>query len=386
VKVLIQGAGPAGLVLAIALHRAGHEVQVIDRATAERRDGYAVGLHANGFRAMERLGLIPALQARAMALGEARYLRSDLRPHIAYDYRRIAAAMGGEVIAIMRDDLQDVLIGAASDTPVRWQASIATLMQDGPGVEVTCSDGRRSHHDLIVGADGYRSGLRQMVFGDLSDPVRPLGYRVAAWKFRPKRPLAASVTGLADVDRQATVYALNDSHAATLFCWRDTETARLDRAGRRAAVMAQFVGWPDPVAGAIAAADWNDVFLDTVAQIDMPTWSRGRVVLLGDAAWNLAFLSGQGTSLAAAGAILLADALSGQAPETALAVWETQLRPVVTRLQAGARRIGGQYVPVSRMGMRLQSLLAPIMFSKPFLPTLVRRMAGPDIPFTSTAT
>ena len=383
-KVLIQGAGPAGLVLAIALHRAGHDVQVIDRTMPDRRDGFAVGLHANGWRAMERLGLIPALKAREMALGEARYLRSDLRPHIAYDYRRIAEAMGGRVMAIMRDELQDALIGALADVPLRWQTSIAALTQDASGAAVTLSDGSRSCHDLVVGADGYRSGLRRLVFGDLPDPVRPLGYRVAAWKFRPSVPLVAFVAGLADVDRQATLYALPGGEAATLFCWRDTDTARLDASERRDAVLAQFGEWPDPVAGAIAGADWNRSFLDTVAQIEMPVWSHGRVVLLGDAAWNLAFLSGQGTSLAAAGALLLADALARAEPAAALKEWEIRLRPVVTRLQAGSRRIGGQYVPTSRRGMRMQSLLAPVLFSRVLLPMVVRRMAGADIPLTIT--
>jgi len=386
VRVLIQGAGPAGLVLAIALHRAGHEVEVIDRATPGRRDGFAVGLHISGWRAMERLDLIPALKARQMVLGEAHYLRSDLRPHIAYDYRRIGAAMGGRIMAIMRDDLQDVLIAAAGGISMRWQASIGELTQDASGVDVILGDGSQSRHDLVVGADGYRSGLRRLVFADLPDPARPLGYRVAAWKFRPTAPLAASVAGLADVDRQATLYTLPEGEAATLFCWREAGMTRLDAAGRSSVVLAQFGGWPDPVAGAIAAADWDQVFLDSVAQIEMPVWSQGRAVLLGDAAWNLAFLSGQGTTLATAGAMLLADALKGGDPVAALAAWEARLRPVVRRLQAGARRIGGQYVPVSRMGMRAQSLLAPILFSRPLLPMLVRRMAGAEIPTTLAAT
>ncbi|MFT3688940.1 FAD-dependent monooxygenase [Paenirhodobacter sp.] len=385
-KVLIQGAGPAGLVLAIALQRAGHEVQVVDRATPDRRDGFAVGLHASGWRAMERLDLIPALKARQMPLAEARYLRSDLRPHIAYDYRRIGAAMGGRIMAIMRDDLQDVLIAAAEGISLRWQTSVVDLAQDASGINVKLGDGSQSRHDLVVGADGYRSGLRRLVFADLPDPVRPLGYRVVSWKFRPASPLAASVIGLADIDRQATLYALPDGGAATLFCWREADMTRLGAEDRRAAVLAQFDGWPDPVAGAIAAADWDQVFLDSVAQIEMPFWSRGRVVLLGDAAWNLAFLSGQGTTLATAGAMLLADALQNRDPVAAIEAWEARLRPMVTRLQAGSRRIGGQYVPVSRTGMWLQSLLAPILFSRPLLPMLVRRMAGPEIPTTISAT
>lgn len=379
-KVLIQGAGPAGLVLALALHRAGHAVEVIDRAAPGRRDGYAVGLHGNGWRAMDHLGLIPALQARAIGLGAARYSYPDLRPHLRYDYGRIAAAAGGRMMAILRDDLQDVLEDAVQGIPLHWHSTVTTLDQDAGGVHVILSNGRAESFDLVIGADGYRSGLRRLVFSDLPDPVRPLGYSVAAWKFHPDAPLQGSVIGMADTDHHATLYALPDGGAATLFCWRDSDPARLDADARRAVVSARFAGWADPVASAIAEADWDQVFLDTVAQIEMPVWSRGRVALLGDAAWNLAFLSGQGTSLAAAGALTLAGALAAQPdPAHAFAAWEGRLRPVVTKLQAGSRQIGGQYVPLSRRGMRLQSWLAPLMFSRPVLPLVVKRMAGPDI-------
>lgn len=381
-RVLVQGAGPAGVALALALRGHGIAAHVVDRASADRRDGFAVGLHGSGHRAAEQLGLLPALQAQAVPLGEARYFYADGSEHFRYDYRRIASAMKGRMLVIMRDALQDVLIGAAKDIDIRFQLSVSALKQDAGGVSVTLSDGSEERYDAVIGADGYRSGLRRLIFGDNPDPVCYLGYRIAAWHCRPTKPLVASVVGIADVDRHATLYALPNGEAATLFCWRDTDKQRLNVAERQKRIFEVFDGWAEPVASALGdCADWKGCFVDTVSQIEMPYWSKGRVALLGDAAWCPTFLSGQGTSLAVAGAVVLAEELARQVPQTAFESYERRLSPAVTRVQAGSRRIAGQYVPTSKRSMQLQGWLAPALFSRPLLPIVVRRMALAQIEF-----
>lgn len=390
-RVLIQGAGPAGLALALALRGQGWAVTVVDRAAPDRRDGFAVGLHPFGYDAAERLGLVDAIRAQAMPLNRAEYRDSRGRVYLSHDYRRIAEATGGRMVAIMRDRLQDVLIAACaragpkggSGIEIRHRTEIIALAEDADGVTVGLSGGGGLRADLVIGADGYRSGLRRLHFGPDAGAVRALGYRVAAWKVAMALP--ASVVGVADPGRQATLYDIGGGQAATLFCWRDDDAAgldgvRLDGAARRALLAARFGDLPDPVRRALdLCVDWDDVFLDSVCQIDMPAWHRGRVALLGDAAWCLAFLSGQGTSLALTGAVALADALARDPGPGAFAPWEARLRPAVARLQAMSRRIGGQYVPTSRLGMRLQGVLAPVLFSRPVLPLMLRRMRPPAL-------
>lgn len=105
--------------------------------------------------------------------------------------------------------------------------------------------------------------------------------------------------------------------------------------------------------------------------------TKGRVVLLGDAAWCLTFLSGQGTSTALAGAYILASELAAKPYPQAFVAYERRLRPLTVRMQAASRRIGGHYVPESRFGMRLQSWLLPLLLKRPFAWLLARRiMAG----------
>lgn len=380
-KVLIQGGGPAGLVLALSLARRGMEPVVVERAAAGRSDGYAVGLHNNGCAVARALGLMEAFAAHAMPLGATRMYTKTGKLHLQYDYRKVEQAMG-DVLAIMREDVQAVLERAACDIDLRHGVTIRALTDHGDHVRAELSDDQTIEADIAIGADGYRSALRRQVFGPDAEFIRPLGYRVAAWKLPLPPDMRSSVEGIAAVDHQATIYDAGKGQGAALVCWRDADPSRLDAAGRRAALTARFGDWPAPIGPAVAGIrDWDAVFMDTVSLVDMPVWSKGRVAVLGDAAWALTFLSGQGTSTAMAGAMVLAEELARHPYPQAFLNWEHRLRPTVARLQKTARTIGGQYVPVSRRGMWLQKWLMPVFLSRPVLRVLSRRMMPPVIRF-----
>lgn len=194
------------------------------------------------------------------------------------------------------------------------------------------------------------------------------------------RPLDASFVGMMDVGLQGGLYAVGDGTAATLFCWRDPSTVRVPPGDRIGVLRERFGGWPEPIAGALAAdIDWELGFFDTIAQVEMPAWSKGRVVLLGDSAACLTFLSGQGTSTALAGAYILARELAGKPYAQAFAGYEARLRPMTTRMQATSRRIGGHYVPETALGMKIQSWLLPLMLSRPFAGLTAKRMMAEEL-------
>lgn len=380
-RILIVGAGPAGLALAAALRPKGIEAVVVEKAPANRTEGYAVGLHINGWNVATRLGLLDAFKARAVPLGRAEYRDPKGKRLFAYDYRGLAAATGGKMIAIMRDAVQEVLLDAVKDhADIRYATTVEAVSEHPEGVDVTLSTGGMERFDIVVGADGYRSAIREMCFGPHEAYLRPLGYRAAAWRMPLGTPLDSSFVGMMDVDLQGGLYAVGDGTAATLFCWRDTSTARVPPEERRDILMERFGAWSQPVAGTLGAdIDWQRGFFDTIAQVEMPAWSNGRVVLLGDAAWCLTFLSGQGTSTALAGAYILASELAAKPYLAAFASYEARLRPMTTRMQATSRRIGGHYVPESRLGMRMQSWLLPLLLSRPFAGLLARRMLAEEL-------
>lgn len=380
-RVLIAGGGPAGLTLAACLRDQGIEATVMEKNEKGRTGGYSIGLHVNGWSVAERLGLIEAFRAKAMPLGPAHQLDRTGRKLFSYDYRTLAKVANGRMLAIMRSDFQHIMTQEIErDVDIRYRTTLESVIDDGNGVDVTFSDGRSDRFDLVIGADGYRSHLRAMTFGPFERFLRPLGYRASAWRVQIEKPLEASFVGMMDVDHQGGLYNVGDGTAATLFCWRDKDTGRLGSKERLNVLMERFGDWPDPIHSALRLPiDWDQAFFDTISQIEVPHWSKGRVALLGDAAWCLTFLAGQGTSTAMAGAYILASELARKPFGEAFSAYENRLRPLVTRMQAVSRQIGGHYVPQSKRGMRIQSWVLPILLSRPLIRMTSARLGAPAL-------
>jgi 2-polyprenyl-6-methoxyphenol hydroxylase-like FAD-dependent oxidoreductase len=186
--------------------------------------------------------------------------------------------------------------------------------------------------DLVVGADGLRSGVRRLAFGPDDVHVRPLGIyagtapnRIALkdWQIVFRAP-----------DRGAIIYPTRDNselRVALYFATRDADPAAHDTTAQRRALQTHLDDLGGPIGTMIKELDRaEDLYADGMAQVRMGTWSRGRVALVGDAAFCPSPLTGQGTSLALVGAYVLARELVGSiGHEAALARYEKRLRPFV---------------------------------------------------------
>lgn len=396
-NAIICGGGIAGLTLAWWLDRYGWEVLIVERAPALRDQGYAIDFFGSGYDVAELMGLVPQLRETRYPIDEVAYVNRDGHQVSRLDYQAFAQQVDGRLVGLLtRGDLERVLFGALSDrVHVRFGLSIDAVTPTGDQVTVTLTDGDRQRADLLIGADGIHSRVRELVFGAERWFLRDLGYHTAAYVFTDDvlcdhargRVLMVTAPG-----RLAGIYPFGDGKVASLFAHRSSQPAL--PADPRATLRRIYadLGWmadralarcPQPPA----------LYYDQVAQIEMPRWSRGRVALIGDACQAVSLLAGQGASMAMGGAYVLAAELGASADvATALARYEARVKPVIQRQQAAARRIATWFVPPSRWRMaardavlrladlpRLGWLLRPLL--SPGMDSVVpRSAAAPPMP------
>jgi 2-polyprenyl-6-methoxyphenol hydroxylase-like FAD-dependent oxidoreductase len=244
----------------------------------------------------------------------------------------------------------------------RFGDEIAALSPQGEDVEVSFARAPAERFAAVIGADGLHSRVRELCFGAQAEFEHFLGYGFAAFTvpgYRPRDPDIYVTHGAPGL--QASRFTLNGDRTLILFVWR--EPSRLmpkdDEAGR-ALLRERFggIGWECPrMLEALDQAE--DLYLDSVSQIRMPAWSRGRVALVGDAAWAPSFLAGEGSGLAMIGAYVLAGELRRSSGDpSAFTAYERRLRPLMASKQRMAARFASAFVPKTRLGILFRNLVA----------------------------
>ncbi len=380
-RILISGAGPAGLTCALSLATQGIACEVIDKAPFSRRQGHTMGLTLNGWKVAQFLGILESLKESSLSLGEAEFRDSKNKKLFSYNYEHVIQTAKGRVLTIPRDRLQDVLLKALDGrVPITFQKAVVALEELANGIDVTFSTGEKKTFDLVIGADGYRSGVRALVFGSHDTFLRPLGYRSAAWRFSLEEPLSEGLVGFMDVNKQACIYPVGSHSGEALFCWKDEETCRVLPHERETLLKQHFLNWPEPIQRVLKTQkNWSEIFFDTIYQVEIESWWKGRVVLLGDAAHCLTHLSGQGPSTAMAGAYILAEELSQKPLSCALQTYEDHMKPFTQKIQRQAHKIAGYYIPESRSGLWLQSTMMSLFLKRPLLGFTARKFLGQEL-------
>ncbi|GEK80733.1 FAD-dependent monooxygenase [Agrococcus baldri] len=367
---IVSGAGVAGLALAGRLALDGWSVDVVERARAPRASGYLIDFFGPGFDAAERLGLLPALRARAEAFDELRSVDASGRVRARLPISLVEQAVAGRYMTILRPQIVDALQAALPEgVRMRWGTQVETAHDDGVHVHVLLSDGERVEADLLVGADGVGSRVRQLVWGPPERFVRPVADLIAVAWIGEDAGLSADLDGRVamqlELDRQLVVAPLGETGFAVL--------RGVGAAGARRAI--SELG----VLGRRAVRGVRDPYIDDVAQTVVEPWVRGRVVLLGDACAAVSLLAGQGASLAIAGAERLAEELAfARHPSdvtAGLAAYERDWRPVIEREQARGRRAQATFAPHTRLELEAQRAVWRAA-ALPGVAQLVARAAG----------
>ena len=363
-KAVVCGAGIAGLAAAHRLAHHGHSVTVLDKAPSPRPQGFMIDFFGPGHDAARAMGLLPALDRAGYRFRDAAFVDEAGRVRATAPFSAFAQAMDG-LISILRPDLEHVLRTALPDgVELRYGARV-TGAESGPdGAAALLEDGERVEGDLLVGADGIHSPVRRALFGDDSDNLRHLGFHVAAYTFEDPQVHARVKDRFFLTDTtgaQMGLYGLRDGRVATFIVFRsDDRTLPEDpRAAVRRACSG--LGWLVPRALEACPAP-DEVFYDHVAQTQAPSWSSGRAVLVGDSAYAVSLLAGQGASLAVGGAYRLGEELArARSVEEGLRAYERGWRPVAEERRKAALRTAQWFLPRSKARLRARRVMLGLL-------------------------
>ncbi|WP_433672158.1 FAD-dependent monooxygenase [Nocardia sp. CA-136227] len=334
--VLVAGASIAGPALAHWLHRRGAAVTVVERAPGLRPGGQAVDARGVAKEVIRRMGL--DAEVRAARTETAGAYTVDANGTVLETFRAEDNDGDGYIadIEILRGDLSQVLHDDTRDgVEYIFGDRIAAFTQDADGVDVTFESGDRRRFDLVIGADGLHSSLREMAFGPHERFVRHLGLALAFYSVPNEFELDRWLLDCQEPGRSAGLRPIQDAtRAMAIFSFTaadfDVDYRDIDAQKRLLRDRMSGMGWLTPRILA-HLDDTPDFYLDQVAQVIMDRWSTGRVGLLGDAAFSSSPMSGQGTGLALVGAYLLAGELAaaGWDPEAGFTAYEARMRSFV---------------------------------------------------------
>ncbi|WP_219500294.1 FAD-dependent monooxygenase [Nonomuraea ceibae] len=347
--ILISGASVAGPALAFWLTRHGHRATIVERAPALRAGGYAVDFRGEAhLTVLRRMGLLDAVERERTRMGATWNVNEAGRK-----LTRMPEDLFAGDVEILRGDLAAILHEATrDDTEYVFGDSITSISEAG---EVTFESGAARRFDLVIGADGLHSNVRALTFGPERSLVHHLGLYCAV--FTLDNYLGLDHSGLAYnvPGRTVGVYSARHNAEAKAMFWfasQPLEHDRRDVAAQRRLLAEAYagVGWETP--RLLAAMDGApDFYFDSASQVKLDRWSRGRVALLGDAAWCPSPLSGMGTGLAVVGAYVLAGeiAAAGADHRAAFARYEQVMRGYATACQKSGEGVSKFMVPDSKL-------------------------------------
>ena len=363
-RALISGASIAGPVVAFWLARAGWQVTVVECAAHVRGGGYPIDLRGTAVEVVKRMGIYEEVRKAQVGRRSTQILSRKGRRIATIDVS--ADVLNNDAtgdVEIPRGSLAVVLYEhTRHNVEYIFNDSVATIDPGHDHVDVTFESGRADSFDVVIGADGIHSTTRRLVFGPEQDYIHHLGPCVAV--FDMERPdvqpgegtmfnlpgrLAMQMRDSTGPNRGFLAFVVEDSGAI------DTNDAKAACALARTVFDDQRSKHVLDLLDGMEEAE--DLFFDTVSQIRIDHWHKGRVVLVGDSAFAPSFLSGQGTSIAVIGAYVLATELVAvNDPLEAFTAYEDKLRDFIAQNQALALRSGSTSLPRDSKSLRRRNL------------------------------
>jgi 2-heptyl-3-hydroxy-4(1H)-quinolone synthase len=337
-SVLIVGGGIAGLSAAAGLARAGIACEIVERAECWEPVGAGIVLGVNAMSVMRRLAVAEDIAKRGIELGRGAITDQRGRVLGSTNFELLRSEFG-PTVALHRAQLHEALLGAAGEARISLGTSVDSLRIEDDSVDVCLTDGRRERFDLVIGADGLRSKVRELVFGDV--PVAYSGY--TCWRLIVKSPMAR--VELCEMWGRGLRFGIAPIGNDQLYCFAVANAPRGEAdpiEGRLDRLRARFAEFGGQVPEILAALDRSEQLIhNDLEEVPAGPWYKGRVVLIGDAAHAMTPNMGQGAAMALEDSAVLAEVLTQDGElENQLAQWVARREPRVRWVQNQSRRIG----------------------------------------------
>ncbi len=343
-RVLVIGSGIGGLVATLALRQAGFEVQTFEAVPEIKVVGAGLAIWSSALRALRQVGLADAVRAAGQPAFYRVIRASNGDVLTRVQMSQMSDGEQAPLLHLHRGDLLAVLLQAVGISTIQLGARCVNVRQDEQGVWAQFADGREAEGDLLVGADGVHSVIRQHITDGAS--LRLVGQ--VSWRGMAQiddQQLAAGEAGETwGIGQRVGLIPMSQGRVY----WFLTRNAPPGGRGQRTAIemkqqMQTFVeGWHEPIPAMVQSTDAQTIIHTDLNELEpLHQWHRGRVVLLGDAAHAMTPNLGQGACQAIEDAVTLGQCLQKEhEPGAALDLYARRRVEHVGQVVADSRRFG----------------------------------------------
>lgn len=364
-KILVSGASIAGLSTAFWMTKLGYRVTVVELANQPRTAGAAVDIKETAVDAVKRMGIFEQLKANRLNVEMIAFKNADDTTAGSISLKNDSDELPDDEIEIERDKFMGIVYdGLKNVVEFMFNNSIIALNETTDHIQATFKDGQQRAFDMVIGCDGLHSGVRKIWFGHEAEYTHFLGAYFSLSIINKLLVKQKTMQLYGEPDKAIMLNAYNNK-TDIIFCFNSEKEIDYDYRDvdqQRKIISEQFAGLNWRTAELLKEVQHSgNFYFDKFCQVKMPLWTKGRVVLVGDAGYCASPAAGMGASLSVIGATALADALqkhNGEL-EPAFRDYNKDLRPFIEKVQATAElNVRENFIPRTEEAIRKRNTQA----------------------------